>query len=60
MTPNIVTIADRADLAPIVAGWIYREWGMNDGYLLKETLEYISATSPGNPIPTTFVLLADG
>ena len=33
---------------------------MNDGYSLEQTIEYISAASRGNPIPQTFVLLADG
>jgi GNAT superfamily N-acetyltransferase len=55
---EVVTIADRPDLAPTVADWIYHEWGKHDGYSFEQTLEYISAA--GNPIPTTFVLLADG
>lgn len=56
---EIVTIDDRPDLAPIVAEWIYHEWGMDDGYSLEETIKYISAASPRSPIPQTFVLLVD-
>ena len=55
---EIVTIAERPELAPVVADWTYSEWAKRDGYSLEQTLEYISAS--GSPIPTTIVLLADG
>jgi N-acetylglutamate synthase-like GNAT family acetyltransferase len=57
---TIVTLADRPDLAPIVAEWIWHEWSKHDGYSFEETLEYVAASSAGKDIPQTFVLLADG
>ena len=57
---EIVTLANRPNLAPTVADWIWREWGKRDGYSFEETLEYVAASSAGKDIPQTFVLLVDG
>ena len=56
----IVRIADRPDLVPIVAGWLWHEWWHQDGHTLEQTHEAVAASvSPSGP-PQSFVLLADG
>jgi hypothetical protein len=55
---EIVTLADRPDLAPIVADWIFHEWSKRGGYSFEQTLKHVSAT--GSLIPKTFVLLVGG
>ena len=53
-TPEIVTLVDRLDLAPMVAaGFITR--GTRDGYSFERTLKYVAASD--SPIPKTFALL---
>jgi GNAT superfamily N-acetyltransferase len=56
----IVRIADRPDLAAIVAGWLWHEWWHQDGYTLEQTYDAVAAfVSPSGP-PQSFVLLVDG
>jgi GNAT superfamily N-acetyltransferase len=56
----IVRIADRPELAPIVAGWLWHEWWHQDGYTLEQTHDAVAASvSPSGP-PQSFVLLVDG
>ena len=56
----IVRIADRPDLVPIVAGWLWHEWWHQDGYTLEQTHDAVAASvSPSGP-PQSFVLLVDG
>ena len=56
----IVKIADRPDLVPIVAGWLWYEWWHRDGYTLEQTHDAVAASvSPSGP-PQTFVLVVDG
>jgi GNAT superfamily N-acetyltransferase len=56
----IVRMADRPDLVPIVAGWLWHEWLHQDGYTLEQTDDAVAASiSPSGP-PQTFVLLVDG
>ena len=56
----IVRIADRLDLVPIVARWLWHEWWQQDGHTLEQTHEAVAASvSPSGP-PQSFVLLADG
>jgi acetyltransferase (GNAT) family protein len=57
---QIVTLADRPDLAPIVADLIWNEWSRHDGFSYKQTLEYVTRSSEGKDIPQSFVLLDDG
>ena len=56
----IVRIADRPDLVPVVANWLWHEWWYRDGYTLEQTLDTVAASvSPSGP-PQSFVLLVDG
>jgi GNAT superfamily N-acetyltransferase len=56
----IFRIADRPDLVPIVAGWLWHEWLHQDGYTLEQTNDAVAASiSPSGP-PQSFVLLVDG
>jgi N-acetylglutamate synthase-like GNAT family acetyltransferase len=57
---EIVTLADRPDLAPIITEWIWNEWSRHDGYTFEQTLEYSEASSARRDIPQTFVLLVEG
>jgi hypothetical protein len=57
---EIVTLADRPDLARIVADWIWHEWSKHSGFTFEQTLEYVAASSAGKDIPRSFVLLVDG
>jgi N-acetylglutamate synthase-like GNAT family acetyltransferase len=57
---EIVTLADRPDLAAIISAWIWNEWSKHDGFSYEETLEYVAASSGGEDIPQSFVLLVDG
>ena len=56
----IVRIADRPDLVPTVADWLWHEWWRDAGETLDATRNAIAASvSPSGP-PQTFVLLVDG
>jgi GNAT superfamily N-acetyltransferase len=56
----VVRIADRPDLLPIVAGWLWHEWWHQDGYTVEQTHDVVAASvSPSGP-PQSFVLLVDG
>jgi hypothetical protein len=56
----VVRIADRPDLLPIVAGWLWHEWWHQDGYTLEQTHDEVAASvSPSGP-PQSFVLMIDG
>ena len=56
----VVRIADRPDLLPIVAGWLWHEWWHQDGYTLEQTHDAVAASvSPSGP-PQSFVLMIDG
>jgi hypothetical protein len=57
---EIVILADRPDLAPIVSDWIWNEWSKHDGYSFEQTLEYVERASARQNIPQSFVLLVDG
>ena len=57
---TIATLADRPDLAPIIAGWIWNEWSRHARYSFEDTLQYIEASFARKDIPQTFVLLVDG
>ena len=57
---RIVRIADRPDLVPTVADWLWHEWWRDAGETLEATCNAIAASvSPSGP-PQTFVLLANG
>jgi GNAT superfamily N-acetyltransferase len=55
----IVRIADRPDLVPTVAQWLWHEWWRDVGHTLEATRDAVAASvSPLGP-PQTFVLLVD-
>jgi hypothetical protein len=57
---EIVRIADRADLVPTVADWLWHEWWRADGYTFEQTGDAVAGSvSPSGP-PQSFVLLDDG
>jgi GNAT superfamily N-acetyltransferase len=57
---QIVRIADRPDLVPIVAGWLWYEWWHQDGCTLKQTHDAVTASISRSGPPQSFVLLVDG
>jgi GNAT superfamily N-acetyltransferase len=56
----IVRIADRPDLVPIVAQWLWDKWWRDDGETLEATRNAVAASVSGSGPPQTFVLLVDG
>jgi GNAT superfamily N-acetyltransferase len=56
---SIVTTADRPDLAPAVARWLWEAFWRHDGYSFDETLAAAIETVRAKTMPRTFVLLAD-
>ena len=56
----IVRIADRPDLVPIVAQWLWDKWWRHDGETLEATRNAVAASVSGSGPPQTFVLLVDG
>jgi hypothetical protein len=54
----IVRVADRPDLVPMVAQWLWHEWWRDDGESLEQTCVAASVSASGPP--QTFVLLVDG
>jgi GNAT superfamily N-acetyltransferase len=56
---EIVRIADRPDLVPMVAQWLWDEWHLDAGDSLEAIHDAVAASvSPSGP-PQTFVLLVD-
>jgi GNAT superfamily N-acetyltransferase len=56
---EIVRIAERPDLVPMVAQWLWDEWHLDAGDSLEAIRDAIAASmSPSGP-PQTFVLLVD-
>jgi N-acetylglutamate synthase-like GNAT family acetyltransferase len=64
MTENarhrVVSTAERPDLAPVVASWLWAEFWRDGGHSLQETLEAVQASVIAPLMPKTFVLLVDG
>ena len=56
---EIVTIADRPDLAPVVANWLWHEWGRPYGYPYERTLNTVSRSTSRLGPQQTFILLVD-
>lgn len=57
---DIVMIADRPDLVPTVASWLWGEFWRYDGFALEETAAAVSAATARLGPPQTFVLLEGG
>lgn len=57
---EVVHIADRADLAPVVARWMWQEWTRRDGHSLAGTTAWIAAHDARVGVNQCFVVLEDG
>lgn len=56
---RIVTTAERPDLAPVVAAWLWESFARARGRSFEETLEAVQASVMASSMPRTFVLLVD-
>lgn len=56
----IITTADRPDLVPTVACWLWHEFWRHDGYTPEQTQAVVAASLARSGPPQTFVLLVDG
>ncbi len=56
----VATIAERPDLLPVVADWLWREWWQRKGFSLEQTQAIYADCCADVGAPQTFVLLADG
>jgi Acetyltransferase (GNAT) family len=56
---NIVTTADRPDLVPIAATWLWKEWGQYGGCTIEQTCDAVAAAVSTSGPPQVFVLLVD-
>jgi GNAT superfamily N-acetyltransferase len=59
-TTTIVPVADRPDLVPLVAGWLWDAFWRHDGYSLAQTQALVAASTSRLGPPQCFVLLANG
>ncbi len=57
---RIVSVAERRDLVPVVADWLWQEFWRSDGYALEDTAAAVAAATADIGPPQTFVLLVDG
>jgi GNAT superfamily N-acetyltransferase len=60
VTLNVVSTAERPELVPTVAGWVWAEFRRGHGYTLEQTLASVSVTVTARDLPQTYILLADG
>jgi len=56
----VVKIADRPDLIPVVAEWLWASFWQQLGYNYRETHDVIASGIARLGAPQTFVLLVDG
>lgn len=56
---RIVTIADRPDLVPVVAAWLWEAFDREGGLSPERSREIVAASTARIGVPQTFVLLAD-
>jgi GNAT superfamily N-acetyltransferase len=56
----VVSTAERPDLAPVVASWLWGEFWRARGSSLEETLAAVRTSVTAQRMPRTFVLLIDG
>ncbi len=60
MTVQVVTIAERPDLAPVVGEWLWQAFWRKDGTELAAVVEWVmTPPAPPGP-PQCFVALVDG
>ena len=60
MDTRIIGIADRPDLAPLLAGWLWEAFWRHDGHTLAEVEAVLAAGTIMRGPPQTFILLLDG
>jgi GNAT superfamily N-acetyltransferase len=64
MTDQVLTAmtstADRPDLVPVVAGWLWAAFWQQSGKPFDVLLDAVKASVTAVPMPRTFILLADG
>ena len=60
MALRIVTLAERPDLAAVVADWQWQEWGRPRGRLLASVTEEVAALLRPDGLESGFVLLDGG
>jgi hypothetical protein len=56
---NIVTTADRPDLAPTAASWLCEEWWRYGGCTLEQTCDAVAAAAATSGPPQFFVPLVE-
>jgi GNAT superfamily N-acetyltransferase len=56
---TMTNVADRPDLVPTVANWLWHAFWRHDGYTLEQTEVEIAASIARSGPPQTFVLLVD-
>jgi GNAT superfamily N-acetyltransferase len=59
MNHRIVTIAERPDLVPLVAGWLFEAFWRRGGFSLAETTAFVAGAVAVVGSPQCFVLLVD-
>ncbi|WP_424812393.1 GNAT family N-acetyltransferase [Roseococcus sp. YIM B11640] len=57
-TWRIVSVAERPDLVPVVAEWLWDAFWQPNGHTLEELLEVIGSAASDPGLPESFVLLA--
>lgn len=57
---QIVTVADRPDLAPVVAEWLWEAFWRKDGRTLDAVQAWVEASTARSGTPQCFVALVDG
>jgi GNAT superfamily N-acetyltransferase len=60
MRIDVVHIADRLDLAPAVAAWVWQEWGRHGGHTLAEETGWIAGHDARSGVNQCFVVVEDG
>ena len=56
---RVVTISERPDLVPVVAGWRWREFGQEDDQTLQQVVDVVAGSTSTLGPPQCFVLLVN-
>jgi GNAT superfamily N-acetyltransferase len=57
---QIASMRDRPDLVPLVANWLWTEFGRPNGRTLETSLKAVAETVTAETMPRTFALLVNG